>query len=79
MPVSSKEIKSKAGVRTRDILSTKIKTLDGVAVQLGVDDQSGEKRRRGKELKGESSREKNGEKETQSRGCFTQGGLIGVL
>ena len=29
-----------------------IKTLDGMAVQLGVDDQSGEKRRRGKELKG---------------------------
>jgi hypothetical protein len=51
--VSSKEIKSKAGVRTRkDILSTKIKTLDGAAVQLGINDKSGEKRRRGKELKG---------------------------
>ena len=51
--MSSKEIKSKAGVRTRrDILSTKIKTLDGAAVQLGINDQSGEKRRRGKELKG---------------------------
>jgi hypothetical protein len=35
--VSSKEIKSKAGVRTRrDILSTKIKTLDGTAVQLDM-------------------------------------------
>jgi hypothetical protein len=68
VPVSSKEIKSKAGVMTRrDILSTKIKTLDSAAVQLGVDDQSGEKRRRGKELKGKSSREKNGEKETLSR------------
>ena len=70
-PVSSKEIKSKAGVRTRrDILSTKIKTLDGAAVQLGIDDQSGEKRRRGKELKGKSSREKHGEKEPRSRGGF---------
>ena len=79
MPVSSKEIKSKAGVRTRDILSTKIKTLDGVAVQLGVDDQSGEKRRRGKELKGKSLCEKNSEKETHPRGCFTRCGFIGVL
>jgi hypothetical protein len=78
--LSSKEIKSKAGVRTRkDILSTKIKTLDGAAVQLGVDDQSGEKRRRRKELKGKSSCKTNGEKETHSRGCFTQGGFIGVL
>jgi hypothetical protein len=80
VPVSSKEIKSKAGVRTKkDILSTKIKTLDGAAVQLGVDDQSGEKRRRGKELKGKSSHEKNGEKGTRSRGGFTRGGFIGVL
>ena len=73
--MSSKEIKSKAGVRTRrDILSTKIKTLDGAAVQLGINDQSGEKRRRGKELKRKSSREKNGEKGTRSRG-----GFIGIL
>ena len=79
MPVSSKEIKSKAGVRTRDILSTKIKMLNGVAVQLGVDDQSGEKRRRGKELKGKSLCEKNGEKETHPRGCFTRCGFRGVL
>ena len=71
--MSPKEIKSKAEVRTRrDILSTKIKTLDGTAVQLGVDDHSGEKRRRGKELKGKSSREKNGEKGTRSRGGFIE-------
>ena len=58
---SSNEIKSKAGVRTRrDVLSTKIKTLDGVGVQLGIDNQSGEKHRRGKELKGKSSHKKNG-------------------
>ena len=63
----------------RDILSTKIKTLDGAAVQFGIDDKSGEKRRRGKELKGKSSGEKNGEKETHSRGVFTRGGFIGVL
>ena len=68
-------MKSKAGVRTRrDILSTKIKTLDGMVVQLGINNQSGEKHRRGKELKGKSSCEKNGEKGTSS-----QGGFIGIL
>ena len=67
--------KEQTGVRTRrDILSTKIKTLDGAVVQLGINDQSGEKRRRGKELKGKSSREKNGEKGTRSRG-----GFVGIL
>ena len=49
--MSSKEMKSKAGVRTkRDILSTKIKTLGSSAARLGVDDQGGEKRGRGKGL-----------------------------
>ena len=62
--MSSKEIKSKAGVRTkRGILSTRIKTLDSLAARLGVDGQGGEKRRRGKELlKGKTSCEKKGKR-----------------
>jgi hypothetical protein len=64
--VSSKEIKSKARVRTKtDIPSTKIKTLGSSAARLGVDDQGGEVRGKGKgtraregTLKGKSLREK---------------------